>query len=63
FPCDTEVQILVHTRNLEVKIAGVVKSIQPGMGMAVVFDAGSELKKEQIHQLLATQVFQAEMSV
>lgn len=63
FPCDTEVQILVHTRNLEVKIAGAVKSIQPGMGMAVVFDAGSELKKEQIHQLLATQVFQAEMSV
>jgi hypothetical protein len=57
------VQILVRTRNLEVKIVGVVKSIQPGMGMAVVFDAGSELKKEQIHQLLATQVFQAEMSV
>lgn len=63
FPCETQVQILVHTREMEVKVFGVVRSIQPGTGMAVVFDAGSELKKEQIQQLLATQVFQAEMSV
>ncbi|GAC1437220.1 MAG: hypothetical protein NVS1B11_30350 [Terriglobales bacterium] len=63
FPCDTTVEILVKTWRVQVSVSGVVKSINPGMGMAVVFDVGSETKRQQIQDLLATQVFQAEMSV
>ena len=52
FPSGTELQMVVRTDDIKLRIDGTVQSMHPGFGMGVQFTLGTEEHKQQVQQLI-----------
>ncbi len=52
FPSGTELQLVVRTDDIKLRIEGTVQSMHPGFGMGVQFTLGTEEHKQQVQQLI-----------
>lgn len=52
FPSGTELQLVVRTDDIKLRIDGTVQSMHPGFGMGVQFTLGSGEHKQQVQQLI-----------
>jgi CheY-like chemotaxis protein len=52
FPSGTELQLVVRTEEIKLRIDGTVQSMHPGFGMGVRFTLGAEELKQKVQQLI-----------
>jgi hypothetical protein len=52
FPSGTELQMVVRTHDVKLRIDGTVQSMHPGYGMGVQFVLGTEEDKQKVQQLI-----------
>jgi c-di-GMP-binding flagellar brake protein YcgR len=52
FPSGTELQMVVRTHDVKLRIDGTVQSMHPGYGMGVQFVLGTEEQKQKVQQLI-----------
>ena len=52
FPTGTELQMVVRTHDVKLRIDGTVQSMHPGFGMGVQFVLGTEEHKQKVQQLI-----------
>jgi CheY-like chemotaxis protein len=55
FPSHTALEIVVRTRDLKLRVRGVVQVAHPGFGMGVQFNLTTADDREQVSQLIACQ--------
>jgi CheY-like chemotaxis protein len=55
FPAATRVEIVVRTKDMKLRVQGMVQSTHPGFGMGVAFSIQTAEEREQVQQLIACQ--------
>jgi CheY-like chemotaxis protein len=55
FPAATKVEIVVRTRDMKLRVQGMVQSMHPGFGMGVAFSIQTAEERDQVQQLIACQ--------
>ena len=55
FPATTKVEIVVRTKDMKLRVQGMVQSAHPGFGMGVAFKIQSAEERDQVQQLIACQ--------
>ncbi len=53
FPAGAEVEIVVRTRDLKLRVHGTVRVVHPGFGMGVMFSLRTAHERQQVEQLIA----------
>jgi len=62
FPSGTELQMVVRTQDVKLRIDGTVQSMHPGYGMGVQFVLGTEEHKQKVQQLIECVQLESESS-
>ena len=55
FPSATKIEIVVRTRDMKLRVQGMVQSTHPGFGMGVAFNIQTAEERDQVQQLIACQ--------
>lgn len=55
FESHTQVEIVVRTKDMKLRVRGMVQTVHPGFGMGVQFNLGTVREQEQVQQLIACQ--------
>ncbi len=55
FASHTAVEIVVRTRDLKLRVRGVIQVVHPGFGMGVQFNLTTADDRDQVSQLIACQ--------
>jgi CheY-like chemotaxis protein len=55
FPASTKVEIVVRTKEMKLRVQGMVQAMHPGFGMGVAFSIQTAEEREQVQQLIACQ--------
>jgi len=63
FPAGTEVEIVVRTHELKLRVQGTVQTMHTGFGMGVQFSLNTSEERVQVEQLIAWQSSQPEIPV
>jgi len=63
FPAGTEVEIVVRTHELKLRVQGTVQTMHTGFGMGVQFTLNTSEERVQVEQLIAWQTSQPEIPV
>ncbi|MBZ5719443.1 MAG: PilZ domain-containing protein [Acidobacteriia bacterium] len=55
FPASTNVEIVVRTKDMKLRVQGTVQAMHPGVGMGVAFSIQTAEERDQVQQLIACQ--------